>query len=77
MTRNKQTLESDQVSIRRFIAANSEFDPGMALMAGSHVWVNVKAPKDMKDKDKKLSELKKALKAGIPRYQIHLLEKGG
>lgn len=73
LTPDRQDLGDDQDKIREIVELKG-FRPGMIIMAGSHVWVNVDDDGNFegKAKEKKLKELRTALRQGIPRYQIHV-----
>lgn len=70
---NRQHLGNDEDKIREIVQMQG-YEAGMVVIAGSHAWVNVHLPKNVKEKERKQinKQLHKALQRGIPRYQIHV-----
>ncbi|GAE31285.1 hypothetical protein [Halalkalibacter hemicellulosilyticus] len=72
----RRHLGNDQQLIAEIIQEDFGLESGMVFLAGNHAFVNVKAPKDMEEKEKKeyFDELRQQLSREIPRYNVHISE---
>ncbi|MFB4163326.1 hypothetical protein ACE1TI_05695 [Alteribacillus sp. JSM 102045] len=73
MTTNKQTQGSDKDMVER-IAKRHGFSPMYVTFGGRHAYLYVNADNSWgkKEKEQKLTELRKEYKQEIPRYEVNV-----
>ncbi|BAB07497.1 hypothetical protein P4637_05070 [Halalkalibacterium halodurans] len=75
----RPTIATDIETIRSIIQDEHGLRSSMVMTAGSHAWVNVEFPRNMKkeQRNKIMNDLREDMQRQIPRYQVHLSQKGG
>ena len=70
---NRHVLGDDREKIREIVQIQG-MDAGMVIIAGSHAWVNVGGLDGLNEEQtkEKMKQLRKELKSGVPRYQVHI-----